>query len=1151
MNNPASAAQTLYDDLTAQGWRLWVEGELLRFRAPEGAAGPAVMRELKRHKPALVALLSEDAASQPIEKTHPASYGQQALWMVHQGAPDSPAYNVASAAWVESEVDFDALHAAWRMLVARHEALRTTFASERDGLRCVVHADPVIDASRHCCPDADGPALEARVREAYAEPFDLRQGPLARLRLLSIAPDRHVLLLAMHHIVFDAWSLWILHEELGELYAALAAGQTLALPTPQATFAQFAEWQHALPDSDEGKRQWDAWRARLEGATPGEPRWDRPRPAARTGRGATLHFHVAGEVADRVRGVAKAHGATPFMTLLAAFQAALHRQSGQKDFVVGATTSGRTKSQFAQVLGYFVNTLPIRAELKEDWSFDDLLRQTRERTLEALRSQDFPFALMVERLNPPREPGALPLCRVAFGLQKPHRFSQVADALNEDSAPIDWGGLRVRAFPLDQQEGQFDLVMELYEQSDGYRGLLKYDPQLMDDASAAQFAAHFETLLGLLLERSAAPMAAISLLSTPEQEQLLDWSRGAPVDSDAAPVIEAFERAARRTPRKTAIRCDDQSLTYAELNARAGRLARRLQRAGLRGRCVGCCLRRGPDTVIAQLALWKLGATYVPLDEGGPLDRLLTILDDCDAALVLTHAEVAGRLGVSGDPMWFAMDHACSVARDGAPRGDSDGDDAYVIYTSGSTGRPKGVRVSHGAFAQHVASAAAQFGTAESDVVLQFSGATFDPSLEQVWTALTKGAALEMRGPELWSAAEFWRRLDERGVSVANVPPAYFRECSDAAPTPLPASLRLVIVGGDAFPAALAAKWTGRGVRVLNAYGPTEIVVTATTSDLAEFDPARGRAPIGRPLPGRSAYVVDAHGRLAPIGVAGELWIAGPALAAGYLGDKSLTDRRFVADPIDPSARAYRTGDLARWNHLGQIEFLGRLDRQVKLHGYRVELGEVERALEALPAIRRAAMRVATDDAGDPVLVAYCVTAEGAATDESGTLTALRARLPGYMVPRQVEWLDELPTGSTGKVCVDRLPLRLRTAAAKRPDYVAPRCPTERVLAEAWAEVLGLEKVGVHDDFFELGGASLKSLRIVALAEEKGLTLPQAGLSPALLFEFPTIAQLAQRLAPGRTPHAEAPPEARAGGTKTDLSGYAVAQTPAARTSDV
>lgn len=1118
-----NAAQ-LQCELAERGCQLWAEGEMLRFRAPDGALTPELMKELKRQKKAMLELLREGSggANKP-SRSHAVSFGQQALWLLHQSDPQSPAYNVCSAARIESAVDFDALARVWRTLLSRHEALRTTFESAAGQLAARVHESPPLDIEQVDAAGWPADRVHARVKRDYERPFDLGRGPLARLRLYKIAPEEHVLLVAMHHIVFDAWSLWILLEELGSLYEKEAAGEAGTLPAPAARYADFVRWQQEQPNSESGRRQWEYWQQRLRGPAPcAALPCDRARRPHAARRGASHHFRLPEELAAGLRALGKSAGATPFMTLLAVFQALLHLHSGQTDFVVGTTTSGRAKKEFSRLVGYFVNALPLRAEVDPEASFADLLEQSRERTVEAIAAQDFPFPLLVERLNPQREPGALPLCRTVFGLQKPNEFSRVMEALDDAERAIDWGGLRARAYPLDQQEGQFDLTLEMYETATTFLGVLKYDTQLFDDPTARRLAERYVHLAQQLVEDPRRPLRSLSLVGDAERAELARLGAAPEATPLAAETLaELFERQAAATPDCEAITCEGETLTYDGLNRHANQLAWRLAGLGVGvGDAVGCCLERGVDAHVAQVACVKLGAAYVPIDEAGPRDRLGRILADCEASVLLTHESVATRLGLKTEgatsPRVVLLDHSrerLDTAPTANPAAPVSGETtAYVIYTSGTTGAPKGVVVSHAAFCRHVARAVAAFEIGPNDHVLQFSAMTFDPSLEQAWTAWSQGAKLVARGPRLWSASEFWSVVTSERVTVANVPPAYFREVSDAlARRDGAETLRLMIVGGDALPVAALGAWRGSGVRLLNAYGPTEAVVTATVWDIDERIGEDGRAPIGRPLAGTATLIVDDDGRERPLGVAGELLISGP-LADGYLHDAALTRARFVERD---GARYYRTGDVARWNNEGQLEFIGRRDRQVKLRGYRVELGEVESALASLDGVREAAARVVTDDSGEPALVAYYTAEPNSTLDPSSLMAALRARLPHYMTPERWALLDELPLGASGKIDEARLRAETGEPADATRGYAPPETRVQEVLCSVWSTVLGVERVGIHDDFFDLGGASLKSLKIVSLAEERGLRLADQSFSPALLFEYPTVAELAQHLVLG------------------------------------
>lgn len=1122
----------LQAELAERGCVLWVEGEMLRFRAPEGALTPPLMAQLRRQKKDLIKRLRRDEQSsgRPI-KTQEPSFGQQAMWLMHQGAPESPAYNVASAVKIDSTIDFDALSRVWQTLLLRHESLRTTFETAAGQLIARVHDQPILDIAHvPACGESDE-QLKSRIEVAYRAPFDLTKGPLARLRLFTAAPDRHVLLLSMHHIVLDAWSLWVLHDELGTLYQQESRGEVGRLPAVTASYGDFVRWQQEMPNTHEGRAQWENWREQLTSEPePARLAWDRPRPARREQCGGSLHFRLPAELSDALREVARNRGATPFMTLLAIFQTLLHRHSGQTDFLIGTTTSGRSKKQFNRLVGYLVNTLPLRTEIKPGMRFSDLLEQTRETTLSAISGQDFPFPLLVERINPRREAGALPLCRVMFGLQKPHDFSEAMIALDDAEKSIDWGGLRASAFAFDQQEGQFDLTLEMYETASTFLGVLKYDTDLLDRESGQLLASRYEHLARQVVENPEQTVDDFDLLTIEDRRRLEMLTTLPPAEACFhSRLEEVFTRQAAKTPDAVAIVCEEEELSYADADRLSNQMARWLGQRGVApGAYVACCLQRGMAAWLAHLACYKAGVVYVPLDDTGPATRLCELVRDCKASIVLSDTPTAGQLELALADLPAPLELVDEAQEEISQQSDaafdirgSASDAAYVIYTSGSTGQPKGVVVSHAAFKEHLSRVQEAFETTPQDRVLQFSVMTFDPSLEQAWSAWSAGAALVVRGPELWSAREFCQRLARHGVTVANIPPAYFRECSE---TKLRGghdcvNLRLLIVGGDAFPLDALEPWRDGPTRVLNAYGPTEAVVTATVADMTGFDPATGPAPIGRPMAGTAAYLVDAGGRQVPIGVPGELILGGPALATGYLGDSELTEERFAPMPAltGDMKPVYRTGDLVRWNHRGQLEFLGRLDRQVKINGYRIELGEVERALKAIAGVTQAAARVQLQG-DEPRLVAYYTAAAGAELCPRRLATSVRSRLPHYMTPAAMQRVDAFPRKSSGKIAIDRLPAVEIETTISSQEYAAPVNDIQRVLSEVWSEVLGIDRVGIHDDFFELGGASLKSLQIVSAAEAKGVRVADESLSPALLFEYPTIAQLAELLTLKETP---------------------------------
>ncbi|MEN1682090.1 MAG: condensation domain-containing protein, partial [Planctomycetota bacterium] len=638
----------LQAELAERGCVLWVEGEMLRFRAPDGAITPPLMARLKRSKKELIRLLREESrgGGRAVHTQQP-SFGQQAMWLMHQALPESPAYNVASAAKIASAVDFEALRRVWQSLLVRHDSLRTTFEMRGGRLVARVHDEPMVDIENVPACGEEDRSLQQRVTAAYRQPFDLTGGPLARARLFSAAPDRHVLLLAMHHIVLDAWSLWVLMEELGQLYAQESGGEVGLLPAVTTRYADFVSWQQELPNTEPGRQQWDYWQQALAGSP--EPAclpWDRPRGSRREQRGATLHFRLPDEVASGLRDLGRRHGCTPFVTLLSVFQTLLHRHSGQQDFLVGTTTAGRSAKQFSRLVGYLVNTLPLRTTITDGMTFAQLLQQSREATLGAMGAQDFPFPLLVERLNPPREAAALPLCRVMFGLQKPNDFSDAMLAMDDVGRSIDWGGLNASAFALDQQEGQFDLTLEMYETTSTFLGVLKYDPQLLDVESARALADRYEVVARSVLADASKPLGEVGLATDTDTRAANERSRAIEAPSATPlPLGELFTRQARETPGAVALVADGEELSYLELDHRSNQLAAWLVERGVQpGAVVACCLTRGADAWLAHLACLKAGAVYTPLDDASPAARLCTLLQDSHATLLLSDQAVTSRL---------------------------------------------------------------------------------------------------------------------------------------------------------------------------------------------------------------------------------------------------------------------------------------------------------------------------------------------------------------------------------------------------------------------------------------------------------------------------------------------------------------------------
>jgi len=1051
-----------------------------------------------------------------LQGDRPLSPGQRALWFLERLAPEAGAYNVAVAARVRRGLDVPSLVRALAALTARHEALRTAIR-EVDG-------EPVQRAEPKVAPDfAVVPAREwseegllARLGQEAWRPFDLAGGSAVRMRVYERAGGERVLLLAVHHTVCDFWSLALVARELGALYA----GEPL--PPPALQYGDFVHWQAELL-ARRGERLWDFWRQVLEGVRDLDLPVDRPRPPVQSWHGLSRAAELPADLAGALRGLAAARGATLFAALLAAFQAQLGRYSGQDDFAVGAPTAGRGAPEWAGVVGYFVNPVALRADLAGDPSFGTLVERASRTALAGLEHAELPVVLLTERLRPVRDSARPPLFQAMLTLQSGRPGDDPglpAFALGETGARIRLGGMELESIGLAERRAQLEISLDAAELPSGAIGLsLEVNAGLFDAATAERMLGHFRTLLAGAVASADRPLSELPLLTAAEQGELLhDWSAPAVVATPAGLLHERVAEVAAKSPDALAVVAEgageagEENLTYGELTSRAGALALHLRSLGIGPELpVALCVERSADLVVGALGILAAGGVYLPLDPDSSPARLGYILEDARAAAVVTQRRVAGRLPETGAPVVFldafeASSHPASSAQILPEHL------AYLIYTSGSTGRPKGVGVTHAAAAEHCLIWGSAYRMASGDRVLQFPSAGFDAAVEQIFSALAAGATLVLRGPELWGTRELGEKIASLGLTVVDLPAAFFsRWVQDADDLEIPASLRLLGTYGEELRAEIVRRWSRTAlarVPLLNCYGPTEAVVSATLHAVRPEEGEAGSVPIGHALPGRVARVLDRHGNPQPVGVPGELCVGG-LLARGYLGRPDLTAERFVPDefagPGLPGSRLYRSGDLARRRPDGALEFLGRLDDQVKIRGVRVEPGEIEAVLREHPEVREAAVLASGEPGGERRLVGF--VAPGLPEDLRGFL---RGRLPDAMIPAVWVALDVLPLNVNGKV--DRAALGLLGAGAGSLEAAgeeAPRTSHEELLAGLWAALLERERVGIHDDFFALGGHSLLATRLVArVARVFGVELPLSAV-----FQAPTVARLSERIA--------------------------------------
>jgi amino acid adenylation domain-containing protein len=1048
----------------------------------------------------------------PRDEAPPLSFSQQRLWFLEQLGPGTALYNVPSAMRLSGPLDVSALWRSLNEIVQRHEALRTTFV-EVEGRPAQVIAPrltlslPVIDLQG--LPESGREAEATRLATAEAQrPFDLTEGPLLRAMLLRLDQEIHIALLTMHHIVADGWSVGLLIREVAALYEAFLAGRPSPLPDLRIQYADFAHWQRQWLKDEVLQRELAYWEHQLgDGDHVLDLPTDRPRPPVQSVNGANRRFELSTSLSEALRDLSQRTGATLFMTLLAAFQTLLYRYTGQEEICVGTPIANRNHPEIESLIGFFVNTLVLRTDLSGEPNFQELLAHVREVALEAYAHQELPFEMLVEKLQPERDMSRAPLFQVMFTLQ---------DAPFE---PLELPGVTISPLGRNTETAKFDLTLSMEQGPERLRGYLNYNTDLFDAETIERMLGHYETLLEGIVADPHGAISTLPLLTENESQQLLQgWNQTAVESRWYLGIPWLFEARVDRNPDAVALVLDDQSLTYAELNRRANQVAHHLRRRAVGPEViVGLLLERSIEAIVAMLGVLKVGGAYLPLDPSNPDERLSFILEDSGAPVLLTQAHLADQLQTAHNIQQICLDTEWEVMAGESDRNPVNeataGNLAYVIYTSGSTGKPKGVLISNEAIANHCRDIQEHFRLTPEDRVLQFAAYSFDQSVEQILATFITGATLVLRGPGVWPANEFPEVVADYQLTVVNLPPAYWHQWvqeSFAVDEPLSGDqLRLVISGGDVMQVETLNLWGKTpmsAASLLNAYGPTETTVTALTFDIPPgFD--GNKIPIGRPPINRRIYILDRDGNPVPAGVPGELYLSGTGLARGYLDRPEITAEVFVPDPFseEPGRRLYRTGDLVRYLPDGNVDFLGRVDQQVKIRGFRIELGEIEAALARHPTVQELAVMVREDTPRDKRLVAYLVADEERAPTASEWRSFLKEQLPDYMVPSAFVLLDALPLTTSGKINRRALPVPDQVRPELEESYVAPRTAVEDDLAEMWAEVLNLERVGIHDNFFDLGGHSLLATQLISRVR----ATYQVELPLRRLFEMPSVAGMA------------------------------------------
>ncbi len=1050
----------------------------------------------------------------------PLSFAQQRLWFLDQLAPGSSSYNIPISLRLKGKLNIKILEKSILEMLRRHESLRTRFVAIEGKPSQVIEDDirwamDKMDLSS-CSVQEQETIIRQKAQEEVARPFDLSQCPLLRIILLRLGEEEHVILLTLHHIISDGWSVAVLIREMTALYEAFAKNRPSPLPPLSIQYADFAAWQKNWLQGEVLEREMSYWREELSGLPPLlELPLDFPRPALQSSNGGSHSIKLSKSLADGLLALSREENSTVFMTLLAAFQVLLSQYSRQADLAVGTPIANRNRLQTENLIGFFVNTLVLRARVMPELRFREFLAQVRETALGAFAHQDVPFEMLVDALHPQRDLSHSPLFQVMFVMQ------------NTPMDKLELAGLTLEPIVTDNASAKFDLTL-IVEEQDGFLATMEYNSDLFSISTMTRMLNHFQGLLEKIITNPDLRISSISLLGEQEQQQILnEWNKTEADYPRDRCVHECIEYLAEQNPDTLAVVFDDVQLRYDALNRRANQLARYLQKLGTGTESlVGICMDRSPEMVIGILATLKAGGAFVPLDPNYPRERLSFMIEDSGISVLLTQKRISADFG-------FAISDSFSAAENDNPQSETrnlkvlaldtrwesisaESDQnlsdkilpenlAYVIYTSGSTGKPKGTMLQHRGLCNLAKAQQEAFNIDSQSRILQFSSLSFDASVWETVMALLNGAALCLTQREhLMTGQGLLEVLRAMGITTVTLPPSVLA----VMPEDTLSNLKTIITAGEKCTRDLVQRWAN-GRAFFNAYGPTETTVCASMFRCHERD--EQNPPIGQPINNTELYILNPHLQPVPVGVAGELLIGGVSLARGYLNRPDLTAERFVPNPFSekPGERLYRTGDLVRYLPDGNIEFLGRIDHQVKVRGFRIELGEIEATLVEHPSVRDAAVLAREDVPGDVRLAAYVVAKPDTPINSGDLRSYLRERLPDYMVPSHFIMLDTMPLTPSNKVDRQALPAPDQSRPDLQSEYIAPRNEVEQKLAEICGALLNLKKVGVFDSFFDLGGHSLLATQFISRLR----TTFEVELPLRSLFEKPTIAELAEEIA--------------------------------------
>jgi amino acid adenylation domain-containing protein len=1098
--------------------KVWADGDRLRCNAPKGRLTDALRAEIAEHKEEILKFLhqGQHGSSSQLEaiesvarnRNLPLSFAQQRLWFLNQLEQNSANYNLPAAIHLKGQLQVRALHQAIQEIVLRHEVLRTTFPTVNGNpMQTIASRSNItlIEVDLRSIPKAEQAAEVERLATEEANcSFNLETGPLLRIALLQLAQKEQMLLINMHHIISDGWSMGIFVRELSTLYNAFCQGKPSPLPKLPIQYADFAVWQQQWLSGKVLDTQLTYWKEQLAGIPPIlELPTDRPRPPIQTFRGRTQSFQLSQELTLKLKTLSQQSEVTLFMTLLAAFATLLYRYSGQDDIVIGSPIANRNRKEIEPLIGFFVNTLVLQTNLVGNPTFLELIVRVRQMALAAYTHQDLPFEKLVEAVQPQRNLSHHPLFQVMFILQK------------TGLEPLELPGLTLTPLELDNAASKFDLTLSMREMESGLTGIWEYNSDLFDATTIRRMSGHFQTLLEGIVAHPQLQVSELPLIPEAERHQLLVEWNDTQVEYPAKCIHQLFEEQVKRTPDAVALVFENQQLTYRELNARANQLAHYLQGLGVGPEIlVGICLERSIEMLVGMLGILKASGAYVPMDPAYPQERLEFMLSHTQMLVLLTQAQFVAVLPshtakvICLDTDWNQINQKSEENPFSWAKPENL---MYVIYTSGSTGKPKGVQILHQSVNNFLNSMIQQPGLKDQDTLLAVTTISFDIAVLELFLPLIVGARVVLvRREEVADGAKLLTKLIDSQATVMQATPATWRLLL-AAGWQRNSQLK-ILCGGEGIPKGLAHQLLNKGSSVWNLYGPTEATIWSTAHEIEASQSSQSvdsLALIGRPINNTQIYILDRNFQLLPIGVPGELFIGGDGLARGYLNHPELTKQKFIPNPFSNklASQLYKTGDLARYLSDGNIEFLGRIDYQVKIRGFRIELGEIEAILNQHPEVRETVVIAREDQPGNKRLVAYVVARQEPLTS-SELRRFLKKSLPEYMIPSAFVLLEALPLTPNGKVDRSSLPIPQGLCPQLEAAYVMPQTEAERLVAAVWQETLKLERVGIHDNFFELGGHSLLTVQIYSKLQE----IFGQKLSIIEMFKYPTIYSLAQHL---------------------------------------